>query len=244
MDTNGASQAAITDLIMLRFDKVQREQESNPTSAAEPAPTTNGATHHHHDVKDETGSEPTSPTKRKAAEVEDEEMSDVADSPPPKKVAKKSKSTEETDEQLAKRMQAELNAPSARSTRGGGITKRKAVVKKNTPKAKKKSKAKISSDLDSDVSASEKPQKEKKGGFHKPMALSEPLAALVGEHQLSRPQTVKSVWAYIKERDLQDPDDKRQIRCDDAMRAVFKQEKVHMFTMNKILASHLYALDE
>ena len=76
------------------------------------------------------------------------------------------------------------------------------------------------------------------------MVLSEPLSALLNETALSRPQTVKQIWAYVKARDLQDPSDKRQIRCDDAMRAVFKQDRVHMFTMNKLLAGHLYAQDE
>lgn len=76
------------------------------------------------------------------------------------------------------------------------------------------------------------------------MLLSQPLSELLGATQLSRPQTVKQIWNYVKARDLQDPSDKRQIRCDDAMRAVFKQDRVHMFTMNKLLAQHLYALDE
>jgi upstream activation factor subunit UAF30 len=62
--------------------------------------------------------------------------------------------------------------------------------------------------------------------------------------QLSRPQTVKKIWEYVKARDLQDPADKRQIRCDDAMRAVFKQDSVHMFTMNKILNMNLYPVEE
>ena len=78
----------------------------------------------------------------------------------------------------------------------------------------------------------------------KPMALSPALSSLLNETQLSRPQTVKKIWEYVKERDLQDPSDKRQIRCDDAMRAVFKQDRVHMFTMNKILNQNLYAVDE
>lgn len=99
------------------------------------------------------------------------------------------------------------------------------------------------------------------------MALSQPLSDLLGETQvslcprdqihnldpvklniappqLSRPQTVKKIWEYVKARELQDPNDKRQIRCDDAMRAVFKQDRVHMFTMNKILNQNLYAVDE
>lgn len=76
------------------------------------------------------------------------------------------------------------------------------------------------------------------------MNLSAPLSSLLGETQLSRPQTVKKIWEYVKARELQDPNDKRQIRCDDAMRAVFKSDRVHMFTMNKILNQNLYALDE
>lgn len=76
------------------------------------------------------------------------------------------------------------------------------------------------------------------------MTLSQPLSDLLGETELSRPQTVKRIWAYVKARDLQDPKDKRWLLCDDAMRGVFKSEKVHMFTMNKILAQNLYAQDE
>lgn len=80
--------------------------------------------------------------------------------------------------------------------------------------------------------------------MQKPMHLSEPLAAMLGENQLSRPQTVKRIWAYVKERDLQEPTDKRQINCDEAMRAVFKSDKVHMFTMNKLLVQHLWPVEE
>ncbi len=76
------------------------------------------------------------------------------------------------------------------------------------------------------------------------MILSAPLADLLGAAQLSRPLTVKGIWKYVKARDLQDPGDRRQIRCDDALRAVFKQDRVHMFTMNKLLAQNLYPADE
>lgn len=76
------------------------------------------------------------------------------------------------------------------------------------------------------------------------MNLSEPLSALLGETQLSRPQTVKKIWEYVKSNELQDPSDKRQIVCDDAMRAVFKTDRVHMFTMNKILNQNLYAAED
>jgi len=74
--------------------------------------------------------------------------------------------------------------------------------------------------------------------------LSHSLSNLLGETQLSRPQTVKKIWEYIKAHDLQDPNDKRQIRCDSSLRAIFKTDSVHMFTMNKILNQNLYPIDE
>ncbi|EME85016.1 uncharacterized protein MYCFIDRAFT_195906 [Pseudocercospora fijiensis CIRAD86] len=202
---------AITDLIMERFDKAQHKQfpEDNTNGVQEPAPTANGT------VKagttngnTGTSASPPASTKRKA---ESEELSSLDDeSPAPKKV-KKSKPTE-TDAQIAARLQAELNA-GTRSTRGGGAKRKQSIKKEKKPK--KKSSAKVNSDDDSDVESGDpKPEREKKGGFHKPMNLSEPLSALLGETQLSRPQTVKKIWGYVKERDLQNPKDKRQIMCD------------------------------
>jgi len=76
------------------------------------------------------------------------------------------------------------------------------------------------------------------------MTLSQPLSSLLGETELSRPQTVSKIWKYVKARDLQDEKDKRWIICDDAMRAVFKSDKVQMFTMNKILNQNLYDKEE
>lgn len=59
---------------------------------------------------------------------------------------------------------------------------------------------------------------------------SDALSSLVDEPTLSRPQTVKRIWEYVKERDLQDPSDKRYIMCDERMRAVFHTDRLHMFT--------------
>jgi len=86
-------------------------------------------------------------------------------------------------------MQAELNAPSARSTRGGGTTaakkKGQGVKRKDvTPSKsrKKKSKAKIRSEDDSDVNSSgsdgedNKPVRARTGGFHvSPPSLALPI---------------------------------------------------------------------
>ncbi|KAM7205084.1 SWIB/MDM2 domain containing protein, partial [Rhypophila sp. PSN 637] len=69
--------------------------------------------------------------------------------------------------------------------------------------------------------------------------LSKPLASLVGVDGLSRPQVVKEIWKHVKSHGLQDPSDKRYINCDATMQAVFKTDRVHMFTMNKLLSEHL-----
>ena len=77
-----------------------------------------------------------------------------------------------------------------------------------------------------------------------PLILSPQLSTLLGETQLSRPETVKRIWAYIKQHELQDQNDKRYIICDENLRTVFPTAKVHMFTMNKILSSHLYPMNK
>ncbi|KAG2185313.1 hypothetical protein INT44_002103 [Umbelopsis vinacea] len=81
-------------------------------------------------------------------------------------------------------------------------------------------------------------------GFMKPLRLSPAIQTLTRceQDELPRPTIVKRIWEYIKEKDLQDPSDKRSILCDDTMKAVFKIDRVHMFTMNKILNEELKAV--
>ncbi|KAH6645754.1 SWIB/MDM2 domain protein [Truncatella angustata] len=162
---------------------------------------------------------------------------------PPKKKQRKSEDTEDADAKLAAMLQAQENRL-GRSTRGGG-TKTKTAKKKATPR--KKSSNKVRPEDDSDLSASDGsgPKKRKAGGgFQKPFNLSEPLAEVCGVATLSRPQVVKKLWEHIKENNLQDPKDKRQILCDEKMQAVFKQAKVDMFQMNRIVGDHLYPVEE
>lgn len=64
---------------------------------------------------------------------------------------------------------------------------------------------------------------------------SEPLATLLKVERLSRPQVVKHIWDYIKEKQLQNPEDRREIICDDRMKAIFGLDRIGMFTMNKML---------
>ncbi|CAM9472058.1 unnamed protein product [Heterosigma akashiwo] len=68
--------------------------------------------------------------------------------------------------------------------------------------------------------------------------LSEELQDVIGYEQLSRPQVVKHLWVYIKGQDLQNPENKREILCDDKLKTLFECDSISMFQMNKVLGKH------
>ena len=82
----------------------------------------------------------------------------------------------------------------------------------------------------------------KGSGLTKPMKLSPELASLIGakkEEKLSRPEVVKRLWAYIKEKKLQDPQNKQFFVPDKTMEPIFGKEKIRAFGMAKYLKTHL-----
>jgi len=77
-------------------------------------------------------------------------------------------------------------------------------------------------------------------GLQKPLTPSKELAAVIGAGEVSRGESVKKVWDYIKKHNLQNPANKREIVADDKLKPVFGGlDKVTMFEMNKHLAKHL-----
>lgn len=129
----------------------------------------------------------------------------------PKAATKSKEEMERQDKLMAIRLlKSGLLGP---VTRGGGASK---VVKKKTRKSTPNS------------------------AFNAEHALSPQLQAVVGGAKMSRPQVVKQIWAYIKLNGLQDPNDKRKLRCDAKLQALFKKLVVGMFEMNKLLGKHLY----
>ena len=74
----------------------------------------------------------------------------------------------------------------------------------------------------------------------KPMQVSEELAAVVGEGPMPRSEVVKKLWVYIKQHNLQDPTNKRNINADEALTKVFGGKTVvNMFEMTKLVSKHL-----
>ncbi len=79
----------------------------------------------------------------------------------------------------------------------------------------------------------------KPNALQQPMTPSKELAGIVGAGQLSRGEVVSKVWEYIKQHNLQNPENKREIIADDKLRVIFGKDRVTMFEMNKHLAAHL-----
>src|SRR3954453_14495707 len=73
----------------------------------------------------------------------------------------------------------------------------------------------------------------------KPLQPSKELAAVGGSDPLPRPEVVSKVWDYIKRNNLQNPQNKREIKADNKLEKVFGKKSVTMFEMNKHLAQHL-----
>ncbi|KZT53061.1 SWIB-domain-containing protein [Calocera cornea HHB12733] len=139
------------------------------------------------------------------------------------------------DAQLARQISAELNG---HSTRGAVTAPPGSLARKAGKKKTKKSKEAVE-DSDGEGDGERPKKKAKGGGFQKPYALSPALQDLTGEAELSRPSVVKALWNHIKEHQLQNPLNKREILCDEKMRAVFGVQRIDMFKMNKELGKYL-----
>jgi chromatin remodeling complex protein RSC6 len=67
------------------------------------------------------------------------------------------------------------------------------------------------------------------------------LAHVVGSEPLSRGETMKRVWDYIKKHNLQDPQNKRRIVADDNLRPIFDgNDSLTMFEMTAYISRHLH----
>ena len=78
--------------------------------------------------------------------------------------------------------------------------------------------------------------------FMKPVTPSAALSEVVGSKPIPRTEVTKKLWAYIKKNKLQDTKNKRNIKADDNLKAVFGgKAMVNMFEMTKLVNKHLKA---
>ncbi|XP_020582305.1 uncharacterized protein LOC110025946 [Phalaenopsis equestris] len=81
------------------------------------------------------------------------------------------------------------------------------------------------------------------GGLSKICGVSPELQVIVGEPKMARTEIVKKLWSYIRKYNLQDPNNKRKIICNDELRLLFETDSTDMFKMNKLLAKHIIPLE-
>ena len=88
--------------------------------------------------------------------------------------------------------------------------------------------------------AKSKPASKANAAFMKPLTPSAALAEVVGSKPIPRTEVTKQLWAYIKKNELQDPKNKRMIKADAVLKAVFGgKSTVNMFEMTKLVGKHL-----
>ncbi|KAI3922098.1 hypothetical protein MKX01_005787 [Papaver californicum] len=138
-------------------------------------------------------------------------------------VEKNEEEEEVVDEDEDEKPKEEEEEPERRtSSRNGGVRKKKKVSKKANDGEKKRGGG---------------------GGFTKVCSLSPQLQKIIGVPEMARTEVVKQLWAYIREKDLQDPKNRREILCDEPLRGLFRVDTINMFQMNKVLSKHIWPLE-
>ena len=90
------------------------------------------------------------------------------------------------------------------------------------------------------TSSQPKGRQEGSGGLMKTVVPDAALAAIIGQQPLSRSEVVQRVWEYIRQHNLQDPDDRTFIKPDEDLKRVLDGEsRVGMFEMTRKVFKHL-----
>lgn len=70
------------------------------------------------------------------------------------------------------------------------------------------------------------------------LPLSQELSELLGSDALSRPEAVRRLWSYCKERGMLNPDNRREIRFDENLRKLIGQDSASMPQLISLLNPH------
>ncbi|CAI9094990.1 OLC1v1030839C1 [Oldenlandia corymbosa var. corymbosa] len=76
-------------------------------------------------------------------------------------------------------------------------------------------------------------------GILKPQPVSPSLGQFLGASEASRTEAVKKIWDYVKSHNLQNPENKREIFCDEKLKMIFEGKDTVGFTeIAKLLSKH------
>ncbi|XP_043716861.1 protein TRI1-like [Telopea speciosissima] len=91
----------------------------------------------------------------------------------------------------------------------------------------------------SEVAAPKPRAPSRSGGIFKVTPVSPAMSKFLGVSEASRTDAVKKVWEYIKLRNLQNPTNKREIRCDEKLKTIFDgKDMVGFLEIGKLLSPH------
>ncbi|KAK9163745.1 hypothetical protein Syun_004647 [Stephania yunnanensis] len=76
-------------------------------------------------------------------------------------------------------------------------------------------------------------------GIMKPKPISPAMQELLGVPEIPRTQALKQIWAYIKEHNLQDPENKKIIVCDEKLKKIFGgRDRVGFLEVSGLINPH------
>ncbi|KAJ8571095.1 hypothetical protein K7X08_038067 [Anisodus acutangulus] len=84
------------------------------------------------------------------------------------------------------------------------------------------------------------PKKRKPRGIMKPRRVSPEMQAFLGGlPEIPRTQVLKFIWAHIKQHNLQDPEDKKVIICDEKLKKIFGgRDRVGFLEIAGLISPH------
>ncbi|KAL4592963.1 hypothetical protein LXL04_005972 [Taraxacum kok-saghyz] len=83
------------------------------------------------------------------------------------------------------------------------------------------------------------PKRGRPAGILKVVPVSQSLGEFLGVSEASRTDAVKKVWGYIKDNNLQNPLNKKEILCDAKLKSIFNgKDQVGFLEIAKLLSQH------
>ncbi|HWW02904.1 MAG TPA: SWIB/MDM2 domain-containing protein [Candidatus Acidoferrum sp.] len=85
-----------------------------------------------------------------------------------------------------------------------------------------------------------KAKRQANAAFMKPVQPDEKLAAIIGHEAVPRTEVTRKLWEYIRNHNLQDPENRTFIKADENLKQVFDgKDRVSMFEMTKLVSNHV-----
>lgn len=77
------------------------------------------------------------------------------------------------------------------------------------------------------------------GGITQPRPISPAMQKFLGVPEIPRTKAIKKIWEYIKENNLQDPANKKEIVCDESLKSIFGgRERVGFLEISGLMKPH------